>query len=133
VTERQPPGLSWESWIERQIREGMERGEFDDLPGAGKPIADLHRPHDELWWVKEKLRREDVSYLPPTLALRKEVEDALDRVASAETEAAVREILTDINRRITRVNSQATLGPPSTVMPLDVEHVVQNWSAERGD
>lgn len=31
----------FESWIDRQIREAQERGEFDDLPGAGEPIKGL--------------------------------------------------------------------------------------------
>jgi hypothetical protein len=53
----------------------MERGEFDNLPGAGKPIPALDKPHDELWWITQKLRRENLSYLPATLALRKEAED----------------------------------------------------------
>jgi hypothetical protein len=74
MTDRKPPGVTWETWIDRQIREGMERGDFDGLPGHGKPLQDVDRPHDELWWVRDKLRREGVSYLPPTLALRKDVE-----------------------------------------------------------
>ena len=127
MTERKPPGVSWESWIDRQIREGMERGDFDGLPGAGKPIADLHQPRDELWWVKEKLRREDVSWLPPTLQIRKDVEDARARMAAAASEAEVRRIAADINERIVKVNSQVTHGPPSTVMRLDVEEEVRRW------
>jgi len=65
MTERKPPGVGFETWVERQLREAAERGAFDDLPGAGKPIPDLDKPHDELWWVKQKLRRENFSYLPP--------------------------------------------------------------------
>ena len=61
MTERKPPGVSWESWIERQIREAQERGEFDNLPGAGKPIEGLEGPHDELWWLKRMLEREQLS------------------------------------------------------------------------
>ena len=61
MTERKPPGIGFKTWVERQIREAMERGEFDDLPGAGKRIADLDKPHDELWWIKQKLRRENLS------------------------------------------------------------------------
>ena len=83
MTERKPPGVSWETWIDRQIREGMERGDFDGLAGHGKPLADVDRPHDELWWVRNKLQREGVSYLPPTLALRKDVEDARDAITAA--------------------------------------------------
>jgi Domain of unknown function (DUF1992) len=127
MSERKPPGVSWETWIDRQVRAGMERGEFDDLPGHGKPIPDVDRPHDELWWVKQKLAREGVSFLPPTLALRKEVDDARDEIAAAPSEAEVRRIVEDINSKIRRVNSQATSGPPSTLVPLPVEDVVAAW------
>jgi len=127
LTERKPPGVTWETWIDRQIREGMERGEFDDLPGHGRPLADVDRPHDELWWVRDKLKREGVSYLPPTLALRKEVEDAQAAMTTARSEAEVRDMVGEINERIRAVNRQATAGPPSTLVPLDVEGAVARW------
>ncbi|HXJ37130.1 MAG TPA: DUF1992 domain-containing protein [Candidatus Eisenbacteria bacterium] len=132
MTQRKPPGTSWESWAESQIREAMERGEFDKLAGAGKPLPNIDGPPDDMWWVREKLRRENVSYLPPTLAIRKELEDALERVARAESEAEVRGIVAAINERIVRINSRATPGPASSVMPLDVEAVVGKWRTARG-
>jgi hypothetical protein len=131
VATRKPPGTSWESWTERQIREGIERGEFDDLPGAGKPIAGLDGEHDEQWWVRAKLRREEASFLPPTLAVRKELDDTRRRIAAADDEAEVRGLVEDINRRIRYVNSHASAGPPSTVAPLDVEAVVERWRERR--
>ena len=131
MTERKPFGVSWETWIDRQIREGMERGEFDGLPGHGKPIRDVDRPHDELWWVRDKLRREGVSYLPPTLALRKDVEDAGRRSPRPTTEAEVRQIVEEINERIRSVNRLATAGPPSNLMPLDLERTLEEWRAGR--
>jgi hypothetical protein len=132
MTVRKPGDVSWESWVEKQIRESMERGEFDALSGAGKPIPNVDQPHDEMWWVKDKLRRENVSILPPALALRKELEDALDRIAKADTEEAVRRIVAAINARIGHVNARMTSGPPSTTMPLDVDRVVQEWRKRRG-
>jgi hypothetical protein len=132
VTKRKPFGMSWETWIDRQVREGMERGDFDDLPGHGKPIASLDKPRDELWWVKDKLRREGVSYLPPTLQVRKDLDDARDAIAASTKEAEVRQILDEINGKIRRVNAQATSGPPSNLMPLDVERTVMEWRAARG-
>jgi hypothetical protein len=131
MTERKPPGVSFETWIDRQIREGMEQGSFDDLPGTGRPLPGLDRPRDEMWWVRDKLRREQLSYLPPTLAVRKELEDALAAVGRATREADVRELVEAINTRIRRVNATATAGPPSTVVPLDVEAVVERWRAAR--
>jgi hypothetical protein len=82
-----------------------------------------------MWWVRKKLQREQVSFLPPTLAIRKELDDTLEAVAAAGTEAEVRELVAGINARIRRVNASATAGPPSTVGPLEVERVVGRWRA----
>lgn len=130
---RKPPGVSWETWIDRQIRQGMEDGEFDDLPGAGRPLPGIDGPRDELWWVREKLRREDLSWLPPTLAVRRELDETLDEVPAAATEYEVRALLAAINQRIREVNATAAAGPPSTVAPLDVEQEVERWRRGRAD
>lgn len=60
-----------ESWIDRVIREAAERGEFDDLEGAGKPLEALDQRYDENWWVKRWIKREN---LDPA-ALEKLLED----------------------------------------------------------
>jgi Domain of unknown function (DUF1992) len=127
LTERKPAGVGFSSWVERQIQEAMERGEFDNLPSAGKPIPDLDEPHDELWWVKQKLRREQLSYLPPTLAVRKEADDALAAASRARSERDVRRIVVAINAKIREANSKAASGPPLNLMPFDVERVVRRW------
>jgi Domain of unknown function (DUF1992) len=131
MTDRKPPGVSFETWVERRIREATERGEFDNLPGAGKPIPDLDKPHDELWWVREKLRREDFAYLPPTIALRKEAEEALQAAAEAASEAEVRRIVADINAKIVEGNRKAASGPPLNLTPFDVERVLRDWRRRR--
>src|SRR5262249_3341711 len=58
MTERKPPGTSWESFIERQIREAQEAGAFENLPGQGKPIPDVGVEYDPDWWAKKLLQRE---------------------------------------------------------------------------
>ena len=77
--------------------------------------------------MKRKLRDEGISYLPPTLALRKEVEALLERIASERSEALVRQLAVDVNTRIRQVNRMTVTGPPTTLMPLDVERVVEQW------
>ena len=91
MTGRKPPGMRWESWIDRQVREAEERGEFEGLPGAGQPIPISSKPHDELWWVKDKLRREGLTYMSPSVALRKRAHDALQSALGAKSEAEVRQ------------------------------------------
>ena len=127
VTERKPPGLSFESWIDKQIRDAEARGEFDDLPGKGQPLPDIDTPRDELWWVRAKLKREDVQYLPPTLQVRKDLDDARERIRDATSEDEVRRIVEEINEKIRHLNRMAVSGPPSNVYPLHLETVLERW------
>ena len=49
MTERKPPGVPFESWVDKQIRDAEGRGEFTRLPGAGKPLpAGIDTTYDEL-------------------------------------------------------------------------------------
>jgi hypothetical protein len=127
VTGRKPAGMTFESWVERQIREAQERGEFDNLPGAGKPIPGIGDPDDEMWWVRQKLRRERLSYLPPTLALRKEVEDVLAAVPKATSESAVRDMVDRVNAKIAAAIRTPPEGPPLNLTPLNVDSVLESW------
>ncbi|WP_214411028.1 J-domain-containing protein [Sphaerisporangium fuscum] len=132
MTERKPPGVSFESWIDKQIREATERGAFDDLPGAGKPLPDQGKPYEEMWWIKQKLRSEGLSFpLPGTLALRKEAEEALAAALGARTEAEARRIVGEINEKIVEGMRKPLSGPPLTLMPYDVEEVVRDWRARQ--
>jgi hypothetical protein len=131
MTEQKPPNIRWESWVERKIRESVERGEFDNLPGSGRPLPDLAQPYDELWWLRKKLREEKLSIDPPALTLRKEVDVARLRIAAAGTEADVRRLVAAINERIVDANSHITFGPPSDTVPLDADEVVADWRSAR--
>ncbi|MEU8140871.1 DUF1992 domain-containing protein [Nonomuraea sp. NPDC048901] len=133
MTERKPGGMSFESWIDRQIREATERGEFDNLPGAGKPLPDLDKPYDEMWWIKQKVRSEGLSMpLPPTLALRKDAEEARAEAVGARSETEARRIIEEINARIREAIRTGLQGPPLNLMPYDVERVISEWRARQG-
>ncbi|MGD9961552.1 DUF1992 domain-containing protein [Nocardioides sp.] len=118
-------------WVDLQIQQAMARGEFDDLPGYGRPIEDLDGRHDPDWWLKKLVEREQLSVLPPALALRKddlELEEALDRLAS---ESEVRRELEAFNERIRRARMQLTGGPPVVTAMREVEVEVEAWTARR--
>ncbi|KNB53317.1 DUF1992 domain-containing protein [Streptomyces caatingaensis] len=131
MTERKPPGMDFETWADRQIREAADRGEFADLPGFGKPLPGLDRPYDEMWWVKEKMRRERISFLPPSLVLRKEAEDALAAARRAPLERELRRILAEINEKIAEALRRPPEGPPLNLVPFDVDQVAREWREER--
>lgn len=121
-----------ESRIDRQIREAQERGEFDDLPGAGKPLPGHNQPYDENWWVKGLMRRENLTFVgPPLLALRKEIEELPRRLARERTENSVRLHVADLNDRIVTARNAPSDGPRITVDTVDVEEVVRTWRASR--
>jgi hypothetical protein len=124
--------MRYESWVERQIREAMERGEFDNLPGAGRPIPGLNGRDDENWWVKQYLEREKLPMpLPASLALRKEVADLPQELAEVTNEEVVREIVADLNQRIRDSHRRRVDGPPVVVGLVDVEAAVAQWRRNR--
>lgn len=129
MTEHKPRGMPFESWVDKQIREATERGEFDNLPGHGKPLSGAGEQYDELWWVRNKLRRENVSYLPPALAIRKAAENAHAEALRARSESGVREVIATINDRIREALHRPNDGPPINVRPFDVDQVLTEWRA----
>ncbi|MFF3017574.1 DUF1992 domain-containing protein [Streptomyces sp. NPDC057939] len=131
MTERKPPGVSFESFVDRQIREAEARGEFEKLPGWGKPMASLDAPYDELWWIRGKMHREGFSSLPPALALRKEAEDALETARAARSERQVRAVLTEVNEKIAAALRMPPPGPPLNLTEFDIEAVLAEWRAAR--
>ena len=76
----------WESDVERQIREAQERGDFDDLPGRGKPLP-VEAWHGE-WALAFHVLRQAGGTLP-WIALRHEIE---------ERRACLRQLLEDAER-----------------------------------
>ncbi|MCX5379396.1 DUF1992 domain-containing protein [Streptomyces sp. NBC_00091] len=131
MTERKPPGVSVESFVDRQIREAADRGEFEKLPGYGKPLASIDAPYDELWWIKGKLHREGFSPLPPSLALRKEAEDAREAALAAPSERRAREILAVVNEKIGAALRRPPQGPPLGLTEFDVEAVLAERRGSR--
>ncbi len=127
MTERKPEGVSWQSWIERQISEGQAGGAFDGLPGHGRPIDDIGPVRDELWWVKAKLRSEDLEFLPPTIKIRAERAAAIDEAMHAQNEHLALVIVEDVNVRIRHINSRGAVGPPSTTVAIDVGAFLERW------
>ncbi len=125
----------YESPVERAIREAQERGEFDDLPGAGKPL-DLGDTNDPMWWVRRLAEREQLDFtgaLPPAVALRKEAATFPESLLDLRTEESVRAVLDDYNLRVRRDR----LRPPDPRLPallaptVDVDDLVERWRALR--
>ncbi|SFR29620.1 protein of unknown function [Lentzea waywayandensis] len=126
MTQRKPPGMGFESWIDKQIREAQERGEFDDLPSAGKPLPGMGEALEEDWWIKKKVREEEgTAGLPPSLVLRKQAETARARALAATTDEEARSIIEQMNAEILDALRKPLSGPPLNLMPFDVDALLR--------
>jgi len=107
------------TWIERRLQELAEEGYFDDLPGSGRPIADLDMPYTPAWWAARWVRRD---------AARRDSESARARLAADLGEALelpapeARKRLSQIRGAVVAIN--AHLDSAMQLPDFDVETVL---------
>jgi hypothetical protein len=134
MTERKPLGMSFETWVDSQISRAQDRGDFDDLAGAGKPLPRRTADESTYAWVLDKARQENIDVLgmlPPALALRKEREDLPRRVVALPSEDAVRALVGDFNERVELFWRRPQDGPAVPVGLADVDTLVEVWRMGR--
>jgi hypothetical protein len=123
-----------ETWIDRQIREAQDRGDFDGLAGTGKPIPNLDRPFTAERWAVDWVQRAGGDLrglLPPLLALRRERSELLASLARVPSEALLRATVTDFNQRLLDQYRRPADGPLIAVGVLDVEETLAAWRQAR--
>jgi hypothetical protein len=126
--------MSFPTWIDQQIADAEQRGVFDDLPGKGKPL-DLKPTGGDYGdaWVRDYARREGVQpdeFLPTPLRLRREIERLTEEVGEFRSEAEIREVASDINRRIVEWR-RIPVGPPIHVRLVNADDLVKRWRAAK--
>lgn len=112
---------SWDSLIEKQIREAMAEGQFNDLPHQGKPLPIDDTPHAGEWGLAFKMLK-DAGYAPPWIEADKEVRELVARrdvllarvranppsdMGRARDRAVIERMVGDVNAAIARLNSEA--------------------------
>lgn len=120
------------AWVDRVVDQAIARGEFDNLPLAGKPIPGIGARHDPDWWLKALIEREQISgVLPEAIQLRKDDAALDERLDGLRDEARVREVLVEFNARIVAARRQLMGGPPVVTPLREVEREVAAWRARR--
>jgi hypothetical protein len=118
--------------VEQAIQHAARRGDFDNLPGAGKPLTGLGETHDPDWWIRRKIERENLRGLgPPALALRVEDAELPERLDRLSREEDVRGTLEDFNARVRYARLQLLGGPPVVTPTRDVDAEVEAWRERR--
>ena len=118
------PGPPRETLIDRQIREAMEDGRFDNLPHQGAPLPNDDNPHAGEWGLAFKMLK-DAGYAPPWIEAAKDVRELLARrdailerarsnppsaLGRRRDREQIERLVRDANNAILRLNSEA----PST-------------------
>jgi hypothetical protein len=119
---RMEVGPDWETLIERQIREAMAEGRFDDLPHRGEPLPDDENPYAGDWGLAYHVLR-TAQVAPPWIEADKEVRGLLDQrdailaraargaapsaIARRRDRGALEALVVAINAAVAHLNAEA--------------------------
>jgi hypothetical protein len=119
---RMQVGPDWETLIERQIREAIEDGRFDDLPHQGERLPDDANPYAGEWGLAFHVLG-NAGVAPPWIEADKEARALLERrdaliaratagpapsaLARRRDRAALEDLVTRANAAIARLNAEA--------------------------
>ncbi len=109
--------------VEQQIAAAMARGEFDHLPGRGRPIADLDTQRQPGWFAEQLVRRERSRVRAEEA--RAELADRRVALWQAPSTAELRERVVATNRFLAETN--ALLEPADRIELLDFRVVADTW------
>jgi len=97
--------------VEQRIKEAQEKGQFDNLPGRGEPLAledDRYIPED-LRMAYKILKNADC--LPPELELKKEIRQMEDMLENIPDEKEKYRQIKKINFKIMQLNIMGHKSP----------------------
>lgn len=97
--------------VEQRIKEALERGDFDDLPGKGKPlpIEDDSMVPDELRLAYKILK--NAGCVPPELELHREIRRMEDLLKDLPDEEERYKLMKKINFQILKLNMAGKKSP----------------------
>jgi len=121
-----------ERLAEERIRDAIQRGEFDNLPGRGKPLNledDRHIP-DDLRLAYKVLKNADC--LPPELELKKEISKAEELLSSMADEGEKYRQLQKLNFLIMKLNEMRKGSVQWEEKQLYYEKIVDKVGSRKG-
>jgi len=116
---------------EQRIRQAMEDGEFDNLPGKGQPLQledDSHIPEDIR--IPYKILK-NANCLPPELELKKEILRLEDMLANMPDEKEKYLQMKRLNVLVMRLNMQRKVPVALEEKQRYYEKVVRKFSTKK--
>lgn len=107
--------------VEERLLEAVERGEFDDLPGAGRHLRLGEDSAD--WWARRKLA--ELKRHDQLIEAARGLERERDQLWSLPDETSVREAARRLNQRTRQFNRDAR--PDEEISLVDPETAVITW------
>ncbi len=116
---------------EERIKEALDRGEFDNLPGAGKPIE-----FDDRYIVPEELRLaykilKNASCLPPEIELKKEIQTVEELLEGIEDEREKYRQIKKLNFLIMKLNMARSVPVNMEEQQVYYEKIVDRISVKK--
>ena len=128
---KKPAALS-HSYQDLLFQKAEENGVFDNLPGAGKPIQGLEEPYEEDWWLKNWMKRENLSILPQILEFKLKLESEIEKIIALPDETETRRRIDALNKAIRTLNATMLSGPASDVSMIDTDEIMSQWCLIHG-
>jgi hypothetical protein len=121
--------------VEERIKKAQQKGDFDDLPGAGKPLDlpnDQHIPED-LRLSFKILKNADC--LPEEIELKKEIQRTEDLLAAMPDTAQRHQAMKKLNYLIMKLNAcrggNASLDVPQRYLGAVTDRMTQKKTAPK--
>ena len=127
MSARKPTGLPFSNWVDLLLEQARRDGKLDPPAKPGKPLEALRKPYDPDWWAKAYVRREKLDILPREFELRKEFASLISSLADSPQESKVRQNFCAWNDRVRKHNATVVSGPPSTLVTVDIDEIVEKW------
>ncbi|MDL1956069.1 MAG: DUF1992 domain-containing protein [Candidatus Desulfofervidus auxilii] len=118
---------------EKRIQEAMERGEFDNLEGKGKPLPredDMEHVPPELRMAYKILK--NAGCLPPELMLKKEIKELKDLLETMEDEKEIYLCCRRLNFLIMKLNMMRPTSPLLEEGQVYYKKIVYRMAKRRG-
>jgi DnaJ-like protein len=109
----------FEKIVEERIRIAQKKGEFDDLPGYGKPVKDDNISVPEDLRLAHKILK-NAGFIPPEIELKKEITRTEDLLAGMEETAEKYAVMKKLNFLILKLN---TMRKPSACQEVNQSYM----------